>query len=175
MTLRTATLTYMGVATVSLWAGACPRARVESLSPVACTLAPNGWQYGPFTVLGRGQSTSLSFGDWRRPYVGSWQITMTVDSARTFGHQTSGWRAVQQSCSATGLLQITDTLLLGREDSAQVAQLEMDFSTLYGGPFVWSRSVSVRHQGKMLQLDLCPGCLDEDQHNTGIRALLSPH
>ena len=147
---------------------ACHRGQVQSLSPVACAASKAADGRLAFTVLGRGQGTNLPSDDWRRAFVGSWHITMTVDSIQTFAHNRSLFRPVQPSCNAAGLLQITDTLLVIRDDSAQVAQLDLDISSFYGGRFVWPGRVSLRRNRDTLQLDFCPGCFD-----TGVLAVVS--
>jgi hypothetical protein len=93
---------------------------------------------------------------------------MTVDSVQTFVHQRSAFRPVQSSCIAEGTLEITDTLLALREQGALAAHLELDVSRFHGGGFVWPGRVSLRREGQVLYLDLCPGCFD-----TGVSANLT--
>jgi hypothetical protein len=169
MTCRTLTrITYAGFALACLAVIACHRGQVEALSPVGCAASTTTDGRMAFTILGRGQGTNLSSDDWRRAFVGSWHITMTVDSVQAFVHHRSVFRSVQPSCNAAGLLQITDTLLVMRDDSAQAAQLDLDLSSFYGGRFVWPGRVSLRRKGDSLQLDFCPGCFD-----TGVLAMVS--
>src|SRR6266705_2447915 len=92
---------------------ACHRAQVDSqaLSPVECTAAPVEDGRVAFSVAGQRGRTRLAPDDWRQEFVGSWRITMMVDSTQAFVRQRSVFRPVVSPCSAAGVLQITDTVL----------------------------------------------------------------
>ena len=148
---------------------ACHRTRVDSqqLSPVACSAAPAEDGRLAFGVAGRQGSARLASDDWKQAFVGSWDITMTVDSTQAFVRQRSVFRPVQSPCNGAGFLQISDTLLELRGDSALAAHLEMDLSGFHGGAFVWPGRVSLHRSGNVLHLNLCPGCYD-----TGVTAVV---
>jgi hypothetical protein len=170
MTLHVTDQIVFGSFIACLAVVACHRGQSgsQSLSPVPCSTAPEEGGRLAFSVLGRGAGNRLDANDWKQPFVGSWDITMTVDSTQAFVHQRSVFRPVQPSCSAAGLLQITDTLFALRGDSALAAHLDLDLFGFHGGAFVWPGRVSLHQQGTTLLLDLCPGCFD-----TGVTAVIS--
>jgi len=163
-----ATVAIAVLASVALLA--CHKARVDSqsLTPVVCSDSATTDGRLAFSVSGQQKGDQLAMDDWRRPFVGAWHITMTVDSVQTFVHHRSVFRPVQPSCSAAGTLEITDTLVVVREEGALAAHLELDVSRFHGGGFVWPGRVSLRREGNLLQLNLCPGCFD-----TGVSATLN--
>jgi hypothetical protein len=68
--------------------------------------------------------------DWRRAWVGRWQVDFAYDSVRTSTAAGMRWRAATQRRVA-GTLVITDTTA-GRDASEQVAVLTIDFAQLLG-------------------------------------------
>jgi hypothetical protein len=147
---------------------ACQRARVAPLAPVACSDSLTTDGRLAFGVDGQRTGAQLPAADWRRAYVGSWSVSMTLDSVQAFVRNRSVFRPVDPSCSAVGSLAISDTLLVLRTEEALAARLELDVSKFRGGRFVWPGRLSLRREGDKLTLDLCPGCFD-----TGVWAILS--